>query len=434
MDTNITKIIDTIYNELLNNKDGNVADYIPQLAEVNADLFGISICDISGNIYNIGETNKHFCVQSVSKPLSYCIARQTSKYDIHNHVGYEPSGQSFNAFVLNKDNLPHNPMINSGAMMVCSLIDPNKEPSKRFETINKYYNELSGRNNVGFDNSVYLSEQHHADRNMSLAYYMRENNAYPSQDISPSDIQNNLNLYFQCCSITINSEMGSIIASTLANGGVCPKTNKEIFDKSITKDCLSLMYMCGMYDYSGQFAFNIGLPAKSGVSGCLLIVIPNQFGICIWSPRLDSMGNSVRGVEFCKKFTKLTNNKYHIFHTITNTEISIENVIQACFNGDILFISKGIQDNFDINKSDYDNRTPLHLAAVNTKDNSLELLKLLIDNNADINALDRWNNTPINDIINEMNKIKDSKTITEENTKKLKILNDNYEYINSKLI
>jgi glutaminase len=331
--------------------------------------------------------------------VSYCIARQiTSLEHVHSHVGYEPSGQSFNAVCLNREKLPHNPLINAGAIMTCSLIEPDLEPSERFEIIRKYYKDLTGnQGDIGFNNSIFLSEQHHADRNMSLAYYMRENKAF-SPDVGPGEIQKHLNLYFQCCSITINSELGGIIASTLANGGTCPITNHKIFDTEVVKDCLSLMYMCGMYDYSGQFAFEIGFPAKSGVSGCLFIVIPNKMGICVWSPRLDEMGNTVRGVEFCKLFNKKTNNKYHIFHTIINTSTDITNkkivkelFINACASNDIEYIKQNI-NNIDVNNGDYDNRTPIHLAA---EEGNIEVVKILIEHNVIKDPSDRWGYTPL---------------------------------------
>jgi len=391
---NLQVIINNIYNELKDNREGNVADYIPQLAKVDEDMFSISICDINGNIHNIGDYGEHFCVQSCSKPISYCIAREINNYNIHDHVGYEPSGQSFNAFILNKENLPHNPMINAGAMMVSSLIYPDKEPSARFEYIKDYYNKLSGNKGIiGFDNSTYLSEQHHADRNMSLAYYMRENNAY-KDNITPSDLQNHLNLYFQSCSITINSEIGAIISSTLANGGICPVTNEYVFSKNITKDCLSLMYMCGMYDYSGQFAFKNGLPAKSGVSGCLLLVIPNICGICIWSPRLDSMGNSVKGVKFCELLNKYTDNKYHIFNIITENNITDEQIIKSCSNGDLMLLEK-YKDNINYNICDYDKRYPIHLASSN---GHLNIVEYILSYNINIEVEDRWGNTPLKEV------------------------------------
>ena len=319
MESELKDIITNIFENLINNNDGKVADYIPQLAAVDPNKFAISVCYVNGKSINLGDFKDNFCLQSCSKPLSYCIARELNNTDyIHQHVGYEPSGQAFNAFALNRDKVPHNPMINAGAIMISSLIEPNKEPSIRFETIRNFYQKMCGDiGSIGFDNSVFLSEKHHADRNISLAYYMRENHAFP-KNVGPSEITNNLDLYFQCCSININCEMGSVIAATLANGGICPINGDRVFKEEITMDCLSLMYMCGMYDYSGQFAYEIGLPAKSGVSGCLFLVIPNEMGICIWSPKLDDLGNTVRGVQFCKQFTKLTNKKYHIFRNITN--------------------------------------------------------------------------------------------------------------------
>ena len=171
--TNIKKFINTIYGNIINLESGKVADYIPQLAKVNPDLFGIGFCSIDGEMFTIGDVEQEFCLQSCCKPLNYCLARTlnyNSEVDVHNYVGYEPSGRAFNSFVLNNDGLPHNPLINAGAIMVSSLIQPEQEPSYRFDTIKKFYHSLSGGiGNIGFDNSVFLSEKHHADRNMSLS-------------------------------------------------------------------------------------------------------------------------------------------------------------------------------------------------------------------------------------------------------------------------
>ena len=217
--SDINKICKNIYNQLKSNNNGDVADYIPQLASVEPNKFAISICHVNGEIENFGNFNDSFCLQSCSKPLSYCIARELNNLEkIHKHVGYEPSGQAFNAFTLNRDKLPHNPMINAGAIMIASLIEPDKEPSKRFDLIRSFYQKMTGNiGKIGFDNSVFLSEKHHADRNISLAYYMRENLSFP-KDVGPSEITSNLDLYFQCCSININSKLGAIMASTLLMG------------------------------------------------------------------------------------------------------------------------------------------------------------------------------------------------------------------------
>ena len=186
-----------IHNEIKNVKDGKVADYIPELGKVNPELFGITVCTTSGQVIEIGNTDVDFCLQSTSKPFSYCIAREKlGREKVHSHVGYEPSGQAFNAFVLNKQGLPHNPMINAGAIMIASLLEPDNEPSDRFNLIKDVYADIAGHiGKIGFDNSVFLSEKQHADRNMSLAYYMRENGAFDGV-ISPNKIQENLDLYF----------------------------------------------------------------------------------------------------------------------------------------------------------------------------------------------------------------------------------------------
>jgi glutaminase len=394
--TNIKKIIQKVYDAVKNCNGGKVANYIPELACVDPNMFGVSVCDINGKVYNFGDCNTHFCLQSCSKPLSYCKAYdELGKDELHKHVGYEPSGQSFNAFILNKNGLPHNPMINSGAIMVASQIGKKMEPGKRFNILKECYTKLSGNNNVGFDNSIFLSEQHHADRNISLAYYMRENGAFNEQ-LSPNEISDNLNLYFQQCSTTITCEMGSIISATLANGGICPTTNETVFSENSVKDCITLMYGCGMYDYSGEFAFEIGLPAKSGVSGCILLVVPNMMGICIWSPPLDEQGNSFKGIEFCKQLNQELN--LHIFHNIISNKINLVDSInirflQLCCDGNMEEI-KLLIEKINVNFCDYDKRTPLHLAS---SEGHIEIVKLLLQHGAKVTN-DRWGHSPINEI------------------------------------
>jgi len=428
------KLIRELYNDTKGITSGKVADYIPQLAEVNPEMYGVSFCDLNGNIFAVGDCDNHFCLQSCVKPLTYCLARDQEKTvpgapTTHNHVGFEPSGVAFNAFVMNREGLPHNPLINSGAMMTASLIAADKEPSARFDMLKKFISRLSGFGGhaIGYDNSVYLSEKVHADRNISLAYYMRENKAFHGEP-TQSELMEHLDLYFQSCSLTATARTVAAIAATLANHGKSPISGEDVLEPEIVMDALSIMYMCGMYDFSGQFAFSIGLPAKSGVAGALLIVIPNVGGICTWSPRLDELGNSVRGVAFCNELAKRTNNAYHIFRTLNsakkvvvedendiNAIRSIETfthrIIHACSINDIDAAEKLIKYGTNqfrkldetkesvtkrlVDSADYDRRTCVHLAAAEGHE---EILSFLLENGASSHPKDRWGNTPLHEV------------------------------------
>jgi len=400
-----SKNINEIYRECAHVKSGKMADYIPELAKQNPDHFGLSICTVDGQRINVGDTDVEFCVQSCSKPISYCIALEEHGYqNVHNHVGREPSGIRFNALQLNEKGLPHNPLINSGAIAICSLIKNQLNAADRFGFIQDMWKNLSGGRPLGYSNPVYLSERATGDRNYALAYFMRENGAFPENVTNINDV---LEFYFQCCSLMITSNTLSIIAATLANGGVCPLTGIQVFSTGTVKNCLSMMYSCGMYDYSGEFAFTIGLPAKSGVAGGVFTIVPNVMGICTFSPPLDKYGNSVKGVNFCKKLV----DKYN-FHLFTNSETStkenplrtkprdgenLKDVIELSALGDVSALReihiKG--DLFDA--TNYDLRTALHVASSN---GHLDVVRYLCEEKGVcLNQQDRWNRTPLDDAL-----------------------------------
>ena len=424
---NFIKSIDEIYEKTKDYDSGKLADYIPQLANVDDNLYGISICTIDGQIYNKGDYDTHFCVQSCSKPITYLIGSDLNGADyIHNFVGREPSGRNFNELCLSNENIPHNPLINSGAIMCASLIDYRNSLANRFDKIIKYWSKLAANTKINFSTSVYLSERASADRNNCLAYMMQESKAFSQginsklyeRDWCNNDLNNTLDFYFQCCSIEINVTQASIIASTLANGGICPLTNERIFSNEIVKNALSLMSSCGMYDYSGEWAYNIGIPSKSGVSGIIMGIIPNVMGIAVFSPKLDDLGNSSKGILFFKELT----NKYafHIYdnilcgkkniilkHDIENTQYYIYNLLIAASIGDLnsilLLESKGI----DLNSYDYDKRTALHLAC---SECHLNVVDYLIKKKVNINNIDRWSNTALDDIKRYMKTLKNDDT------------------------
>ncbi|WP_018300268.1 glutaminase A [Fangia hongkongensis] len=291
-----TQDIEAIYHQLKTVTKGAVASYIPELKHVEKDAFSISVCTVDGQSFQIGD-NKRFCMQSMIKPVLYALAlEEKGLKHVHKHVGREPSGHGFNELTLNAEGLPHNPMINAGAIMSCSMIQAKKTPAARFKCIVDALERLSASDKITFNNAVYNSEKDTADRNYALGYFMREHQAFPKG----TDLQRTLNLYFQACSIELNVEILANIAASFAGGGRNPITNTQVFLPETVKNCLSLMYSCGMYDYSGEWAFSIGLPAKSGVSGGIYIVIPGVLGMAIYSPRLDKLGNSYRGIEVCK--------------------------------------------------------------------------------------------------------------------------------------
>lgn len=389
------------FESLKNNNSGKVADYIPYLSKIPPSKFAISLCTIDGKVINIGDTKEQFCLQSCSKPFSYCYARKLlGREKVHSHVGYEPTGVSFNKNVLNKNGLPHNPMVNAGAMMITYLLNENDLPSDRFNKVKTMFEQISGGTKVGFNTPVFLSEKEHADNNYALAYSMRGAGAYGKPYPSASKLNRMLDLYFQICSIEITSEQGAIMAAMLANGGICSKTGEQYFDTETVRDCVSLMFSCGMYDFSGEFAFDVGLPAKSGVSGSIMLVVPGKFGLCIWSPPLDDIGNSVRGVEICRRLSNTCSGNYHIFRHIgkieqehTNIDVAFYSCMDAIVHDDIEKLRIYL-NNVDIGRTDYDNRTLLHIAC---SEGRYEIIKVLIEKDA-TQCHDRWGNTPKDDL------------------------------------
>ena len=237
---------------------------------------------------------------------------------------------------------------------------------------------------------------------------MRENGAFPER----IDLEDVLDFYFQCCSVELNVETMSVVAATLANGGICPLSGERIFQPETVQHCLSLMSSCGMYDFSGEFAFTIGLPAKSGVSGALMIVVPNIMGICTWSPRIDEVGNSARGIDFCQRLIKTFN--FHNYDVVAGVSgkkdprlsriqqksKQVNELIWAASKGDLGALQQQVVLGADLNVADYDLRTALHLAAAEGQEHIVQFFidqKRDRDEGIELSPRDRWGGTPLND-------------------------------------
>jgi glutaminase len=334
--------------------------------------------------------------------LLYCAAlEEHGEQRVHRHVGREPSGRSFNELALNGNGLPHNPMINAGAIMTSSLIRRDLATADRLEFLTDLVTVLSGNRPCHFNNAVWHSERETADRNFALAHHMRERGAFPAGTSIPPT----LDYYFSACSIEVTSTAVATIGATFANGGVCPVTGERVFGEETVKNCLSMMSSCGMYDYSGEFAFTVGIPAKSSVSGVILAVIPNVMGIAVWSPRLDNCGNSVRGVAFLREL--IGRFSFHNYDSLvasrkedprrlrTSSESSFSyRAIQAASIGDVTELRRLIAHGHDLNLADYDGRTPLHLACA---EDQHEAVRYLLDQGVASSPKDRWGTTPLSD-------------------------------------
>uniref|UniRef100_A0A8C1QDL1 glutaminase n=1 Tax=Cyprinus carpio TaxID=7962 RepID=A0A8C1QDL1_CYPCA len=401
-----TSHIDQIYESAKSLSGGQVADYIPQLAKFSSNLWGVALCTVDGQRYTAGETKVPFCLQSCVKPLKYAIAVHDHGTEyVHRFIGKEPSGLRFNKLFLNEEDKPHNPMVNAGAIVCTSLLKQGVSNAEKFDYVMNFMNKLAGNEYVGFSNATFQSERLSGDRNFAIGYYLKEKKCFPEG----TDMISILDLYFQLCSIEVTCESASVMAATLANGGFCPITGERVLNPEAVRDTLSLMHSCGMYDFSGQFAFHVGLPAKSGVSGGILLVVPNVMGIMCWSPPLDKLGNSVRGIQFCTDLVQLCN-----FHNYDNLRHfakkldprreggdqrvkSVINLLFAAYTGDVSALRRFALSSMDMEQRDYDSRTALHVAAA---EGHTEVVRFLLEA-CKVNPVprDRWGNTPMDEAI-----------------------------------
>ncbi|KAG2468152.1 GLSK Glutaminase, partial [Polypterus senegalus] len=322
----------------------NVADYIPQLAKFSPDLWGVSLCTVDGQRHSVGDTRIPFCLQSCVKPLEYAIAiNEVGTERVHRYVGKEPSGLRFNKLFLNDEDRPHNPMVNAGAIVISSLIKPSANKAEKFDYVMDFLNKMAGSEYVGFSNATFQSEKETGDRNFAIGYYLKEK---------------------KLCSIEVTCESSSVMAATLANGGICPITGERVLSAEAVRNTLSLMHSCGMYDFSGQFAFH------ELVS---LFNFHNYDNLRHFAKKLDPRREPGDIRVSIKKI------------------FSVYNVMDNCT------LKMFALSAMDMEQKDYDSRTALHVAA---SEGHMEVVRFLVDG-CKVNPFtkDRWGNSPLDDAV-----------------------------------
>ena len=288
-------------NQVLSNCDlkneGALADYIPELANADPNKLALALSTVDGVIYSSGDVDVEFTIQSMSKPFAYALALTEHGLDaVLSKVGVEPSGEAFNQIALDRGNLPKNPMINSGAITTHSLI-PFDAQTDRAEKLRQFLSQLAGRE-LEFDHQVYQSELDTAFRNLSIGYMLR------TVGVLESDPVEIVNGYIKQCAIKVTVNDLAKMTSVLANGGIQAATGKRLIERNVVRQVLSVMMTCGMYDAAGDWLTTVGIPAKSGVAGGIIGVLPGQVGIAVFSPKLDEHGNSVRGVDIFEQLSR----------------------------------------------------------------------------------------------------------------------------------
>ncbi|MTI86899.1 MAG: glutaminase [Balneolaceae bacterium] len=290
-----------IYEVVKNNPNkGDTATYIPELADVDPDSFGIHITTIDGDEFGIGDYKHRFSIQSIVKVLTLSLAYKMLGKRIWNRLGVEPSGTAFNSLVqLEADNgIPRNPFINAGALVICDiLISKLNNPKADFLAFLKNF---SGNPGISYSDTIAKSEKSKGYRNIALCNFIK---SFQNIDNDPNEV---LNFYFDICSIKMNCNELSRTFLLYANNGRKVSDNTQILTISQSKRIKSVMQTCGFYDESGEFTFKVGLPGKSGVGGGIVAVCPKKYAISIWSPKLNSKGNSYRGMKFLELFTTRT--------------------------------------------------------------------------------------------------------------------------------
>ncbi|HMK10978.1 MAG TPA: glutaminase A, partial [Acidimicrobiales bacterium] len=277
-DLPIARVLASLTDRVAAMDGGTPASYIPVLADADPDWFGMALVMMDGHGYSAGESDRRFTIQSVSKPFVFGLVLDAQGPEaVGRRVGVEPTGDPFNSIAVEETTRrAHNPMVNAGAIVAASMV-PGGTLEDRWAWLRAGFERFVGHP-LDFCESTFASEQATGDRNRAIAWFMR------AFQMLPADVDDVLDLYFRQCSLLVSAEDLAVMAATLANGGVNPATGERALSAESTVRVLSVMTMCGMYDFSGEWMYRVGLPAKSGVSGGVLAVAPGQLGFAVFSP------------------------------------------------------------------------------------------------------------------------------------------------------
>lgn len=317
----ITKWLHELHAKYKDDVSGNLASYIPELTKANPANFGIVIATADGQVYAVGDSDTEFTIQSVSKPFVYGLALEDHGMEhVLSKVGVEPTGEAFNSIVMDEaNNRPFNPMVNAGAIATTSLVKGSGE-HERYARMHGLFERFAGRK-LSVDEAVFQSERATGHRNRAIAFLQL------NSGMIEEPVLEHLDLYFRQCSILVSARDLAMMAATLANNGINPATGERALGSEQVKNVLSVMASCGMYDYSGEWVYRVGLPAKSGVGGGIIAVLPGQFGIGVFSPLLDEHGNSHRGLEVCKEIS------HRFYLHVYDTHFTADNIVRRSYRG-----------------------------------------------------------------------------------------------------
>jgi len=310
--------LDQLHSRFLPHREGVIASYIPELSLADPEFFGIALVTVDGHVYQAGDSRQPFSIQSISKAFVYGMALEDSgERQVAEKIDVEPSGEAFNSISLEpKTGRPRNPMINAGAIVATSLVNGDDGEEKLQRILTKFA-AYTGRT-LEIDEAIYQSEKVTGHRNRAIAHLLR------NYEILEGDPEQPLDAYFRQCSILVSARDLALMGASLANDGVNPITGVRALDSRKVPRVLSVMATCGMYDYSGNWIYQVGMPAKSGVGGGIVAVLPGQFALAIYSPKLDPKGNSVRGIAVCNAVS----NDFGL-HMLRVTRMTTKSVIRS---------------------------------------------------------------------------------------------------------